>query len=52
MKKIMMALGISWVCRVFNYLHSVNDVVAECLIIGTRQTRKYSAMIGFPVVAV
>jgi len=51
-----MALGIFWICRVsmlcrvFNYLHSVNGVVAECAIVGTQQTMKHSAMIDFPVV--
>ena len=41
---------VSLFCRVFNCLHSVKGSFAECSNFGTRQSRRHSANIGFPVV--
>lgn len=43
---------VSLFCRVFNCLHSVKGSFAECSNFGTRQSRRHSANIGFPVVYV
>ena len=43
---------VSLFCRVFNCLHSVKGSFAECSNFGTRQSRRHSANIGFPVVNV